>query len=338
MSFLDAYLGYNQIPMNPEDRIHTAFITEKGLFCYRVMSFGLKNTGATYQCLMNKMFTKQLGRIIEVYIDDMVIKSKEADQHLRDINECFKILRYYKMRLNPAKCAFGVSSGQFLGHIVTKCGIEATPMQLESISSLDTPKSMRIVQRLTGKIAALSRFILRMSDRCEPFFKSIKNNTSSLWGPKQEKAFIELKQYLSSPPILSSPLPGEDLFMYLAVSEVAMSAVLFREENKEQRPVFFVNRMLLDAETHYSAVENMVLALGNAKKKLRHYFDTHPIMVITDFPIKQILSKPDLSGMLTKWAIDLGIYDIHYVPRAAKKGQVMADFLVEIYSFSAEPE
>ena len=131
MSFLDAYSGYNQIPMNLEDRIHTTFITQNGMFCYRVMPFGLKNAGVTYQRLMNKMFTKQLGRIIEVYIDDMVIKSKEADQHLRDIDECFQVLWHYKMRLNPTKCAFGVSSRQFLGHIVTKRGIEANPTQLE---------------------------------------------------------------------------------------------------------------------------------------------------------------------------------------------------------------
>ena len=103
-------------------------------------------------------------------------------------------------------------------------------------------------------------------------------------------------------------------------------------------PAFYVSRMLLDAETRYSAVEKMVLALVNAKKKLRHYFETHPIIVITDFPIKQILSKPDLSGRLTKWAIDLGIYDIRYLPRAAKKGQVMANLLVEIQSFTTEPE
>ena len=169
-----------------------------------------------------------------------------------------------------------------------------------------------------GKIVALSRFISRILDRCEPFFKSIKKNTLSLWGPEQEKAFMKLKQYLSSPPILSSPLPEEDLFMYLAVSEVAVSVVLFREENKKQRPVFYVSKILLNVETHYSAVKKMVLALVNAKKKLRHYFETHPITMIIDFSIKQILSKSDLSGRLTKRVIDLEIYDIRYVPRAAK--------------------
>ena len=119
---------------------------------------------------------------------------------------------------------------------------------------------------------------------------------------------------------MSSSLSEKDLFIYLAVSEVVVSTVLFREKNKKQRPIFYVSRMLLDVETRYSAVKKMVLALVNAKKKLHHYFETHLIMVITNFRIKQILNKPDLSGRLTKWAIDLGSYDIHYVPRAAKKG------------------
>ena len=106
--------------------------------------------------------------------------------------------------------------------------------------------------------------------------------------------------------------------MYLAVSEVAVSAVLFCE-NKKQRHVFYVSRMLLDAKTSYSIVEKMVLALVKALKKLRHYFETHPITVITYFPIKQIMSKPDLSDRLTKWAINLGVYDIRYVPTTGKK-------------------
>ena len=157
---------------------------------------------------------------------------------------------------------------------------------MESITGLSTPKSLRDVQKLMGKIAALSRFISRMSDKCKPFFKSIKKNTSSLWGPEQEKVFLELKQYLSSPFILSSPLLEEDLFMYLAVSEMAVSAILFHKENKKQMPIFCMSRILLDAETRYSVVEKMVLDLVNAKNKLRHYFKTHPITVITDFPIK----------------------------------------------------
>ena len=149
-------------------------------------------------------------------------------------------------------------------------------------------------------------------------------------GTRTGKGLYRTEVVPSSPPILSSPLPEEDLFMYLPVSKVAVSAVLFREENKKQRHVFYVSRMLLDVESRYNSVEKMVLALVNAKKKLRHYFQTHPVTVITDFPIKQLLSKPDLSGRLMKWAIDLEVYDIRYLPRVAKKGLVMTDFLVEI--------
>ena len=170
MSFLDAYSGYNQISLFEEDQIHTAFVTEWGLYYYKHMPFGLKNAGATYQRLMNKMFAGLLGKTMEVYIDDMVVKSKKASDHLRHLTESFQVLRHYRMRLNPKKCAFGVSSGQFLGHIVSRRGIEANPTQLSSVAEIQRPSTIRDIQRLTGKIATLSRFVSKMSDRCKPFF------------------------------------------------------------------------------------------------------------------------------------------------------------------------
>jgi len=144
------------------------------------------------------------------------------------------------------------------------------------------------VQSLAGKIAALGRFISKMSDRCKPFFQCIKQSAS-----------LELKEYLSTSPVFSASEDGEELFLYLAVFEVVVSGVLIKEENKKQKPVFYTSKMLLDAETRYSDLEKMVLALVTAKKKLRHYFKSHPITVVTNYPIRQILSKPDLSGRLT---------------------------------------
>ncbi|XP_062075821.1 uncharacterized protein LOC133779942 [Humulus lupulus] len=173
-----------------------------------------------------------------------------------------------------------------------------------------------------------------MSGRCQPFLQCIKKSTNTTWGPEQRKALEELKAYLSSPPILSSPIANEDLFLYLSVSQFAASSVLFREEANCQRPVFYCNKMLLDAETHYSMMEKLALALLTAKKKLRQYFESHNIIVYTDYPLKQVLSKLDLFGRLSKWAIELGTYDIQFSPRKAKKGQVLADFLVEIQSFT----
>ncbi|XP_062100745.1 uncharacterized protein LOC133806667 [Humulus lupulus] len=334
MSFLDAHSGYNQIPMKSEDQIHTAFITEGGLYCYKVMPFGLKNAGATYQRLMHKLFSSLLGRNMEVYIDDMVIKSKQSSSHINDLTECFDILDTHKMKLNPSKCVFGVSSGQFLGYVVSQRGIEANPTQIASLSEVKEPRTIRDIQALTDKVVALSRFISRMSDRCQPFLQCIKKSTNTTWGPEQKKALEELKTYLSSPPILSSPIANEDLFLYLSVSQFVVSSVLFREEDNRQRPVFYCSKMLLDAETRYSMMEKLALALLTAKKKLRQYFESHTIIVYTDYPLKQVLSKPDLSGRLSKWAIELGTYDIQFSPRKAKKGQVLADFLVEIQSFT----
>ena len=117
LSFMDGYSGYNQILMNPLDQEHTAFTTDRWLYCYKVMPFGLKNAWATYQRLVNSMFAEQIGKNMEVYVDDMLVKSKHADQHITNLSETFTILKRYRMRLNPNKCAFSVGSGKFLGFI-----------------------------------------------------------------------------------------------------------------------------------------------------------------------------------------------------------------------------
>ena len=127
LSFMDAFSGYNQISMDPDDQEKTSFVTGQGTCCYQVMPFGLKNAGATYQRLVNRMFHKQIGASMEVYIDDMLVKSTTTVLHVTHLSEAFQILREYNMKLNPAKCAFGVSAGKFLGFIVNNRGIEANP-------------------------------------------------------------------------------------------------------------------------------------------------------------------------------------------------------------------
>ena len=118
LSFMDAFSGYNQISMDPSDQEKTSFFTGQGTYCYRVMPFGLKNAGATYQRLVNKMFQKQIGASMEVYMDDMLVKSVKAELHITHLAEAFQVLKSYNMKLNLAKCAFGVSAGKFLGFIV----------------------------------------------------------------------------------------------------------------------------------------------------------------------------------------------------------------------------
>lgn len=219
---------------------------------------------------------------MEVYIDDMVVKSKMKPDHLADLKVTFNILREYQLKLNASKCAFGVSSGKFLGHLVTKRGIEANPDQITALQNLQSLGTTKEVQRLTGMAAALNRFISKSSDRCMPFFQILKKREGYEWGAEQEQAFQELKAYLSSPPLLSTPKVGERLTLYLAVSEHAVSSVLLRIKGIEQAPVCFVSKTLLDAEARYLPLEKLVYALIIASRKLPHYFLQHPITVFTE--------------------------------------------------------
>ncbi|XP_072086991.1 uncharacterized protein [Arachis hypogaea] len=223
LSFLDAYSGYNQILMHPKDQDKTAFITEMGNYCYKVMPFGLKNVGATYQRLMDKVFNKQIGRNLEVYIDDMVIKTKQPKDHGKDIEEIFTQLRKHNMRLNPKKCAFGVRGGKFLA-----------------------------------------------------------------------------------------------------------SSILVTETGGQQHLVYFVSKILQNAELRYKPMEKLAYTLIVTARRLRHYFQSNPIVVRTSQPIRQVLLRPETSGRLTKWSIELSEFDISYEPRTAMKAQFLADFVVEL--------
>ena len=170
MSFLDAFQGYHQIPLALDDQEKTAFVTPVGNYHYKVMPFSLKNAWSTYQRMMTKMFEPQLGKKVEVYIDDMVVKSKLVSEHVMDLTSIFEILREHKLRLNASKCSFGVGLGKFLGYIVTYRGIEVNPDQIKAINDLQPPRNPKEVQKLTRMMAALNRFISRSVDRCRPFF------------------------------------------------------------------------------------------------------------------------------------------------------------------------
>ncbi|KAJ8633335.1 hypothetical protein MRB53_026671 [Persea americana] len=337
MSFLDAYRGYHQIPLYAADQEKTAFITPRGTYCYKVMPFGLKNAGATYQRLVTKMFQAQLGKTVEVCIDDMVVKSKRSQDHLTDLRQIFDILPQFQLKLNASKCAFGVDSSKFLGSLVTIRGIEANPDQITAIQELQGPTSAKQVQWLTGMAAALNRFISRASDKCRPFFQLLRKGSKFQWTSDCSQALQQLKHYLSSPPLLSTPTDGEALYLYLSVSDHAVSSVLIRKDNGQQRPIYYMSKTLLDAETRYLQLEKLALALVSASRKLSHYFQTFIIMVVTEYPLKALLRKADFFGRISKWTVELGQYDINYQPRTAIKAQVLADFIVEFTPQSSAP-
>ena len=265
LSFLDAFSGYHQIPMSLADEEKTAFITPHGLYCYKVMPFGLKNASATYQRLMTKIFKPLVGCTVEVYIDDIVVKSKTREEHVLHLQEVFQLLRKYGMKLNPSKCAFGVSVGKFLGFMVSQRGIEVSSDQVKAVMQTLPPRSKKELQRLTGKLVALGCFITRFTDELRHFFLAIRKAGANGWKDSCQNAFEKIKHCLMQPPILSSPIPEEKLYMYLVVLEWAINAVLFRcPSPKEQKPIYYVSRALADVETRYSKMELTALTLRSA--------------------------------------------------------------------------
>jgi hypothetical protein len=160
--------------MDPMDAPKTAFMTNTKNYHYEVMSFGLKNAGATFQRSMDTTFSQQIGRNQEVYIDDLVAKTKEGRSHTDDLEEILSQVRRYIIRLNPAKCSFGVQAGKFLGFLLTRRGIEANPDKCQAIIDMRSPSSIKEVQQLTGRLAALSRFLSCAGDKAFSFFASIK--------------------------------------------------------------------------------------------------------------------------------------------------------------------
>ncbi|GKV40196.1 hypothetical protein SLEP1_g47864 [Rubroshorea leprosula] len=250
----------NDVPMAPEDEEKTAFYAGDEIYCYVMMSFGLKNAGATYQ----------------------------------------KMIR--------------------------------------AIAEMEPPKSVKDIQRLTGRVAALHRFISKSADKCLPFFKIMRlaaqkdesgKQKKFEWSQECQAAFEELKSYLSSPPLLTKAVDGELLYLYLGVSDEAISSVLVREEAKPQKPIYYISSVLHGAELRYPIAEKAALAVVTSARKLRPYFQSHPIIVLTDQPLGQILQKPECFGRLIKWAVELGEFEITFQQRSAIRAQALADFIVE---------
>nr|GEV08845.1 reverse transcriptase domain-containing protein [Tanacetum cinerariifolium] len=197
----------------PKDGYPLPEIDWKGIFCYSKMSFGLKNAGATYQRLVDKAFQKQIGRNLEVYVDDLVIKSRTEEEVIRDAEETFQTLRKINMKLNPKKCAFGMREGTFLGYKVDADGLRVSSDKVKAVIDLPSPKCLKDVQKLNGKLASLNRFLSKSAEKSLPFFKTLKKRTKKSdfqWTLEAEEAFKEMKQSIAELPMLTAPKEKED--------------------------------------------------------------------------------------------------------------------------------
>jgi hypothetical protein len=341
MSLLDCFYGYHQIYMKEEDKASTSFITPFGTYCFVRMLEKLKNAGSTFSLLTKKVLESQVGRNIFTYIDDINVASKNKEDHLADLAETFANMRDARLRLNPEKCVFGVRQGKNLGYLVSHRGIEANPTKIQAIIDMPPPQSTRDVQRLTGRLAALNRFISKSVERSLPFLKTLLGAKDFAWGPEQAAAFESLKQHLSDLATLISLDPLLPLLLYIAASPCAVSAALVQEQDKEGKSrqclVYYVSEVLTASKCNMTELEKISYTVVMASRKLRHYFEAFKVWVTSDSGLGELFKNPEASTRIAKWAAKLSGYHITFEPRIAIKSQVLVDFIVD-WTGSAWPQ
>jgi ribonuclease HI len=338
LSFLDAYSGYHQIRRKESDQLATSFITPFGMYCYVTMPFGLRDAGATYQRCMNHVFGQHIGRTVEAYVDDIVVKTRKASDLLSDLETTFRCLKAKGVKLNPEKCVFGVPRGMLLGFIISERGIEANLEKIAAITNMGPIKDLKGVQSVMGCLAALSRFISRLGERGLPLYRLLKKAECFTWTPEAEEALGNLKALLTNAPILVPPAAGEALLIYVSASTQVVSAAIVVDRREEghalpvQRPVYFISEVLSETKIHYPQIQKLLYAVILTRRKLRHYFESHPVTVVSSFPLGEIIQCREASGRIAKWAVEIMGETISFAPRKAIKSQVLADFVAELWT------
>ncbi|KAK1662864.1 hypothetical protein QYE76_051023 [Lolium multiflorum] len=291
--------------------------------------------GATYQRTMQRCLKDQIGRNVHAYVDDIAVMTRKGSDLLSDLKETFDNLRRYKMMLNPLKCVFGVPAGKLLGFIVSHRGIEVNPEKIKAILNIKRPTCLKDVQRLTGCVAAISRFVSRLGEKALPLYKLLKKTDKFVWDEAADEALQGLKNILSSPPILAAPAESEPMLLYMAATNKVISLVIVvvrKEEGFEhgvQRPVYYISEVLTESKQRYPHFQKLAYGVFLGSRKLRHYFQEHPMTVVSKAPLATIINNSDATGRVAKWGIELSAFDINYEARTAIKSQVLADFIAD---------
>ncbi|XP_070047243.1 uncharacterized protein [Nicotiana tomentosiformis] len=238
----------------------------------------------------------------------------------------------YNLKLNPAKCAFGVPSGKLLGFIISRRVIELDPSKIKAIQELPPPKNKTEVMSLLGRLNYISRFIAQLTTTCEPIFKLLKKNAVVKWTDECQEAFDKIKNYLLNPPVLVPPEPGRPLILYLTVTDNSFGCVLGQHgiTGKKEQAIYYLSKEFTPYEVKYTLLERTCCALTWVVQKLKHYLSSYTTYLISLMdPLSYIFQKPMPTGRLAKWQILLTEFDIIYVTRTAMKAQALADHLAE---------
>ncbi|KAA3477995.1 gag/pol polyprotein [Gossypium australe] len=287
-SFMNGFLGYNQIKMHPEDMEKTTFITLWGTFFYKVMPFGIKNAGATYQRAMVTLFYDMMHKEIEIYVDDMIAKSRTEKEHIEVLKKFFLRLRKLQLKLNPAKCTFGARSGKLLGFVVSERGIKVNSNKVKAIQELPPPRTQKEVRGFL---------------KCDPIFRLLKKQNQGVWDDEYQKAFDKVKQYMSNASVLSPPNLDRPLILYLIVFNNSMGCVLGQhdESGRKEKPIYYLSKKFTKCEMRYSSIEKLCCALIWKTRRLRQYMLYYTTWLISKLdPLKYMMESTALNGRMAR--------------------------------------
>jgi hypothetical protein len=284
---------------------------------------------------MQHVFGDHIGRTIEAYVDDIVVKTRKADDLVSDLRVAFDCLRANGVKLNPEKCVFGVPRGMLLGYIVSQRGIEPNPEKVEALERMGPIRDLKGVQKVLGCLAALSCFISRLGEKGLPLYRLLKKHEHFSWTAEAQDALDKIKMMLAHAPILTPPQDSEPQYLYVAATTQVVSAVIVVERTEEghalpvQRPVYYISEVLSETKARYLQIQKLLYAVVLARCKLWHYFEAHPVMVVSSFPLGEIIHNSNAAGRIAKWYVELMGETIAYAPHKAIKSQILANFVAE---------
>ena len=299
---MDLRSGYHNIPIREADRDKTAFITRRGCFRYKVMPFGLTCAPSVFQRLMDLVLCGLTYETCLVYVDDIIVFSRDFDSHVEHLREIFDRLKKADLKLHIKKCCLFQQRVSFLGHILTESGIEVQPDKVEAVQNWPTPRNLTELRSFVGLCSYYRRFIAGFADIAAPLHDLTKKHASFRWGPEQDRAFNELKQRLISAPILGMPRDEGTYYLDTDASNLGLGAVLSQEQDGHEVVLAYASRTLTRAEKNYDVTRRELLAVVYGLKTYRQYLLGRKFVIRTDHSALQSLRRtPEPIGQQARW-------------------------------------